>query len=254
LIVFAGPSIAGAEILFGLDIRPPAKQGDVYLATLEDPDAIGIIDGYFDGVPSVWHKEILWSIAHDIPIFGASSMGALRAAELDYFGMIGVGSIYEGYRDGVYEDDDEVALHHAPAEVGYTPLSIAMVNVRATIEAALRDGIITPQQHDQVIEAAKALYYGDRNWPRILADVETGFAETLKKWLPENEVDQKKADALLLLNDMAKRKFSRSSTEKVQPFLFEQTRLWRSATEQWKRAAQPREAMSGGFRLLADEP
>ena len=93
MIVFAGPSIAGVDVPEGLDIRPPAKQGDVYLATLEDPPAIGIIDGYFEGVPAVWHKEVLWALAHDIPVLGASSMGALRAAELDHFGMIGVGPI-----------------------------------------------------------------------------------------------------------------------------------------------------------------
>ena len=254
MIVFAGPSIVGATIPDGLDIRPPAKQGDVYLATLEDPAAIGIIDGYFEGVPAVWHKEILWSIAHDIPVLGASSMGALRAAELDHFGMIGVGSIYEGYRDGLYEDDDEVALHHAPPEVGYVPLSIAMANIRATMKAAVKDKTINAEECNQVIAAAKALYYGDRKWPEILAKVEAGLAQTIKDWLPGNEVDQKQEDAVLLLNRMAEGDVAGSSVEQVQPFLFEQTRLWRSATEQWKRAARPREQATGGFRLLAEEP
>ena len=253
MIVFAGPSIAGVAIPSVIEIRPPAKQGDVYLASLEAPNAIGIIDGYFEGVPAVWHKEVLWAIAHNIPVLGASSMGALRAAELDIFGMIGVGEIYEGYRDGLYEDDDEVALHHAPPEVGYGALSIAMVNIRATVSAALKAGVISEEQQFQIIAAAKSLYYGDRNWPRILEDVESGLAQAVTDWLPGNEVDQKQADAVLLLDRMAEGNISGPSVHQVQPFLFEQTRLWESATEQWKRAARPLESTKGGFRVLGDD-
>ena len=71
--------------------------------------AIGIIDGYFENIPSVWHKEILWAMSQGIHVFGSASMGALRAAELAPFGMEGVGAIFEAYRDGWLEDDDEVA-------------------------------------------------------------------------------------------------------------------------------------------------
>ena len=59
------------------------------------PAVIGIIDGYFEIVPTVWHKEILWAMAQGIHVFGAASIGALRAAELDAFGMRGIGRIYE---------------------------------------------------------------------------------------------------------------------------------------------------------------
>ena len=83
-IIFAGPSLAGAELSAypKLDIRPPVRQGDVWRASRDKPRAIGIIDGYFEGVPSVWHKEILWALGQGIPVLGASSMGALRAAEM----------------------------------------------------------------------------------------------------------------------------------------------------------------------------
>ncbi len=67
--------------------RPPVRQGDVYRVAQTRPDAIGIIDGYFEIVPTVWHKEILWAMAQGIPVYGAASIGALRAAELDVFGM-----------------------------------------------------------------------------------------------------------------------------------------------------------------------
>ena len=59
--------------------------------------AIGIVDGYFEGVLSVWHKEILWAMAEGIHVFGSASMGALRAAELHPFGMHGTGRIFEAF-------------------------------------------------------------------------------------------------------------------------------------------------------------
>ena len=48
-------------------------------------------------------------------------MGALRAAELHVFGMVGVGRVFELFRDGLLEDDDEVAVAHGPADSGYQP-------------------------------------------------------------------------------------------------------------------------------------
>ena len=63
---------------------------------------IGLIDGYFDGVPAVAHKEILWALDQGIRVLGAASMGALRAAELAPFGMEGVGAIWRDYADGTW--------------------------------------------------------------------------------------------------------------------------------------------------------
>ena len=45
---------------------------------------------------------------------GASSMGALRAAELSQFGMVGIGEVYQAFKLGRLEDDDEVAIVHGP--------------------------------------------------------------------------------------------------------------------------------------------
>ena len=120
IVVFCGPTIprgAVLEILPEAVVHPPAQQGDLYRAALQGPDAIALIDGYFRQVPSVWHKEILWALSNRIPVYGAASIGALRAAELDTMGMVGVGSVYAAYRDGLLEDDDEVAVAHASADI-----------------------------------------------------------------------------------------------------------------------------------------
>ena len=86
----------------------------MYQATQNHPTIIGIIDGYFEVTPTVWHKEILWAMAQGIHVYGSASIGALRAAELCSFGMTGVGRIFVAYRDGILTDDDEVAVMHAP--------------------------------------------------------------------------------------------------------------------------------------------
>lgn len=208
-IIFVGPTLSVDEVRACLDAdcRPPAAQGDVYRAAVGRPSAIGIIDGYFDGVPSVWHKEILWAMAEGIPVYGSASMGALRAAELSAFGMRGVGRIFEDYRDRRLEDDDEVAVLHAPAELGFRPLSEPMVSIRATLAKAVEAGILGAAGQATVVEAAKAMNYRDRSWDRVLeaAAAGTGADElaALRGWLPGGRVDLKREDALAMLEAMA---------------------------------------------------
>ena len=58
--VFTGPTISRVEASRELEAvyLPPAAEGDVYRVTLQGPKAIGIIDGYFQSIPTVRHKEI----------------------------------------------------------------------------------------------------------------------------------------------------------------------------------------------------
>lgn len=257
LFVFAGPSLAESQLLNdgSVTMLPPCRQGDVYRATLKEPAALGIVDGYFEGVPSVWHKEILWALSQGVHVLGAASMGALRAAELDGFGMQGIGEIYQAYRDGTYEDDDEVALVHGPAEAGYVALSEPMVNVRQTLRRAKENGILSGASHDAFLAMAKEVHYKGRTWDAMLAgcaDAGMTGAESaaLKGWIGSNAVDQKCLDAELLCEAM----LAPAMAEPFQPsFQFEVTEFWWRATREWQfepRRAEMDERMSGGFRLL----
>jgi hypothetical protein len=230
--VFSGPSISAAEIEAELDAycHPPAAQGDVYRATLERPVMIALIDGSFEQVPAVWHKEILWAMAQGIHVLGAASMGALRAAELAAFGMEGVGSIFEAYRDGRLVDDDEVALVHGPAETAYAPLSEPLVNIRPTLQSAALDGIIATATLHKLLKIAKQLFYPERSYPRILEEgasrsLPESELRALANWLPGGRVDQKREDAFRLLRVLRKR-----LADGVQPksvnFSFQWTVFW----------------------------
>jgi hypothetical protein len=207
--VFLGPTLAEKDARAELDAvyLPPAAAGDVYRLWRRHPRAIAIIDGYFDRVPAVWHKEIMWMMEHGVHVFGAAGLGALRAAELDSFGMHGAGWVYQAFRDGTLDRDDEVAVRHATAGDGYRPLSEAMVNIRQTLQAAEQQGIVSAATRGVLAAAGTALFYQDRTWPELLRAGEAARAdpaelEALRRWLPAGRIDQQAADAVAILREL----------------------------------------------------
>lgn len=228
VVIFAGPTLYGTDATAVLDAsyRGPAAQGDVLRAALDEQTRIiGIIDGFFERIPSVWHKEILWAMAKGVHVFGAGSMGALRAAELAAFGMEGVGKVYEAFAAGDLEDDDEVAVIHAPEEYRYRPMSEAMVDVRATMAAAEAAGVISSSSQRILVHEAKSLFYRERLYPRILSNALDQGADLeeigkLKAFLTHGRVNQKQADALQMLATI-KRRLEEGLEPKLVDYSFE---------------------------------
>ncbi len=232
ITVFTGPTISAEEVQSVLSCRclPPAAQGDIYKAALDKPRVIGIVDGYFQGRLSIWHKEILWAMSQGIHVFGCSSMGALRAAELHTYGMRGVGKIFESYRDGVIEDDDEVALLHGPEETGFAQVSEPMVNVRATLTAAADSGVIDAAFSALLLWLAKATFYQNLSWKGLLSSAEirrydSEQVQRLKDWLPEGRVDAKRRDALQMLRSIGDF-IAQNPAPQTVDYHFEWTHLW----------------------------
>ncbi len=243
ICIFTGPTLPRAEAAKVLDAEylPPAAIGDVYRAAQKHPWAIGIIDGFFESTPSVWHKEVLWAMAQGIHVFGASSMGALRAAELADFGMVGIGPIFEAYRDGTLEDDDEVAVVHGPPELGYVQLNEAMVNIRATLKKAADDGVLSTATGAALVEIAKALYYKNRSYDRILSEAAVRQVPgeeivRLKSWLPKNQINQKRLDAVAMLRAIGEA-HAAALAPKTVSYVFEHTILWESVEQQFRAGA-----------------
>jgi hypothetical protein len=232
ICVFAGPSLDRADAgVPGLTYLPPAAEGDIYRAAREGPRAIALIDGYFEAQPAVWHKEILWAMSQGIHVFGAASMGALRAAELWSFGMQGLGVIYRAYRREVLIDDAEVAVLHGPAELGYPSVSEALVNVRANLSRAQAAGVLSREARRRVLQGAQSIYYKDRTWERILAvAVESGVtveeAAALKAWLKTGGFDLKRRDAASLIRLVKEREGTFDRPLQV-AYEFEDTTFWR---------------------------
>ncbi|WP_201756500.1 TfuA-like protein [Corallococcus silvisoli] len=169
-----------------------------------------LIDGIFHSGPSVWQREILTALDEGIEVLGASSMGALRAAELHPFGMVGHGTIFEWYRDGLIDADDEVALRHAPEDMGYRALSEPLVNIRFTLLQAVDDGRLSVDEADTLVAFMRETYYPERSYRRLLeSPLFLGWAgERLAAWrqyLRENAVDLKARDASEVLRYCARR-------------------------------------------------
>jgi len=233
-----GPSLPLEEARREVDVTylPPVAQGDIIRLVRRRPAIIGIIDGFFEGVPAVWHKEILFAMSRGCHVLGASSMGALRAAELHPFGTDGAGAVFEAFRDGRLDDDDEVAVTHGPAELGYTPLSEAMVNIRRTLSDALGQGVIGEATRAKLEELAKMLHYKDRTFGTVvdLARDRGAAREELDRfatWLPSGRVDQKREDAFALLRVMRQR-LKAGFAPKAVRYHFEHTTLWERAVRE----------------------
>lgn len=160
--IFAGPTLHGVAIAPEIERFGPAVMGSVFRAVESGYRRIGIVDGCFGDVPAVWHKEILFALSSGVEVYGASSMGALRAAEMHPYGMVGIGTIYRLYRSGRWVDDDEVAILHAPEYLAFSPLSEAMANVRFTLRALRHRARIDPQLEHALLRHMKSLHFSQR--------------------------------------------------------------------------------------------
>ncbi len=208
VVIHLGPTlpIDTARRVLAADYRGPARCGDVLRAVLDGAAVIGLIDGYFHDVPAVWHKEILHALERGVEVLGAASMGALRAAELAPFGMVGVGRIAAAFTRGCLTDDDEVAVRHGPAALGYPLLSEPLVNIRATISRAVRQEVLEPVTAARLVELAKSTFYPERSWARLLRQAR-GLRLDIRAfpaWLARGRVDAKAIDARLLLRTIAR--------------------------------------------------
>jgi hypothetical protein len=204
-VVFVGPTLAAGEVrarLPGAEVRPPVAVGEVLALVRRRRGPriarIAIIDGYFERMAAVWHKELLVAIERGIEVWGAASMGALRAAELAPFGMRGVGAIYRGFARGTLTADDEVAVAHLPAEYGYRATSDALVNLR---DGLARAPMLGARTRAALVELARGRFYRTRSWAQLIEDARAAglprrALDGLAAW---PKPDRKAADARLLL-------------------------------------------------------
>jgi hypothetical protein len=197
-VLFAGPSLFGQDFdADGIEVRSPARQGDLHRAVLDGAEAIGLIDGVFGFVPSVWHKEILFALSQGVHVLGGSSLGALRAAECQAFGMEVVGQIAGEYASGARVEDADVCLAHCPAELDFMPLSEPLVDVEATMANMASLGRLDAAMAANWLDAAREIYFADRTVEAMLE--RAGLPMSLAEDYRACRVGVKARDALLLV-------------------------------------------------------
>jgi hypothetical protein len=201
IIIFLGPSLSHDKALdiLNADYRPPIQRGDIINILSENPDIIGIIDGVFHQQPAVSHREILEALKKDITVVGGASMGALRASELDDFGMIGVGYVYKQYKEGHIESDDDVAVVINPLNM--EQLSDSLVSMEYNFKKALNKGIISKEDFNTLIKTAKSIFYPKRTYKLLFnkVKIEPAKITAIEKFLVGEGVDIKRQDAIAVL-------------------------------------------------------
>ena len=197
VIIFLGPSLSHEEAstILNADYRPPIQRGDISAVLNENPDVIGIIDGVFHQQPAVSHREILDALKKGVTVVGGASMGALRASELDDFGMVGVGYVYNQYKNGLIESDDDVAVVINPMTM--EQLSDSLVSMEYNFKKALDKGLISEEDFNTLIKTAKAIFYPKRTYTLLLNTVQIHPAKiaVIENFLIEEGIDIKRQDA-----------------------------------------------------------
>jgi hypothetical protein len=176
IIVYAGLSLPfdeAKEILDSTDdveviYKRPIQRGDLGQALKEHPDIIAIIDGVFHQNSAVGHKEILNVMKNGVKVYGASSMGALRASELDTLGMTGVGYVYTQYATGEVDSDDDVAVMLDSETL--EAISVPLINMKYVFTNAVSEGIITDEEKEELLKISKMTYYPQRNYAKTLSE------------------------------------------------------------------------------------
>lgn len=205
-VLFIGPSLSHAEaaemLTFEAELRAPVRRGD--LDDLAGPDVIvGMVDGVFHTHLAVSVREVRNALRRGVRVFGGSSMGALRAAELHAYGMVGVGEVFKMYREGVVDSDAEVALTFDSESL--RSVSEPLVNVRYAMRCAAADGVVSDADADRLLAMAKGLYFYDLTYSNLLRRAKSVLApevvETLSEYLrtERTRLDLKRRDAIELV-------------------------------------------------------
>jgi hypothetical protein len=210
-VVFAGPSIFGLDKgdFPAFEFAPPARKGDIWSAALRGAKQIALIDGQFETCPSVWHKEILAALNRGTQIYGAASMGALRAAECHQFGMVGFGRIYEDYASGARTADSDVALEYSPSEMHYAPLTLTMADIEHRLLSSDIEINMTRKKCGKFISAAANIYYKSRSAMNIinLADFDEFTNSEFINIFSKNNKTQKFLDSKFMLDTIGSKDF-----------------------------------------------
>ncbi|GBC74664.1 hypothetical protein HRbin05_00709 [archaeon HR05] len=208
IIIFLGPSLSmdkAKSILLDAEYRPPARKGD--LLKVDSNTIIGLIDGVFlqDYPPTP--IEVYTAIARGAKVFGAASIGALRAVELERLGMKGIGTIFRLYRQGRIEGDDEVAVTFNSND--YSLHSEALIDIRYTLYHAYKAGVISNDTRRRLVSIAKWIYFPYRTYDAIISKArEKGISSrelsALESYIQSNKRSLKEEDSIKLLRFLTK--------------------------------------------------
>jgi hypothetical protein len=213
-VIFLGPSLSHekARKIFDADYRPPAKKGDfLRLAADSSVKIVGFVDGVFlQDYPPTPIEVYQLARKEGVLLAGAASLGALRAVELEKFGMVGIGRIFQLYKTGRVNADDEVAVTFAP-EGDYRLQSEAMIDIRYNLYLARKSGVISKKVKNALAKVAKETYFPSRNYAHIIEDTRDRYPglaseiDSFGNYIASNRKSLKEIDAMRLVKYLKER-------------------------------------------------
>jgi hypothetical protein len=205
--LYVGTSLGADEALGivgrGWTINSPIQRcGITTLIESYPPGLAVIVDGLYHSVDSVSISEIRDALRRGWLVVGVSSLGALRAVEARTLGMFGFGRVYRWLSLFRVEDDDEVAQAVHPDT--FKPLSDAMVDIRAFLSAACRQGLMRADDAAKIRTAMKSLFFPERTLRRACEQVRSGPVERLAlERFAASFIGPKRRDATELLDALS---------------------------------------------------
>lgn len=198
-VLFAGPSAHGIDAACfaaaGLRLCPPVRRDDVrhLVQGSAAPGVMIICDGVFQAAMAVGHAELCAALDAGWQVWGVSSLGAIRAHELRHEGMQGFGEVFAMFSRFDDFTDDELCLLHFP-EPPWFPVTEALVNLRHALQVQGPALGIGADAGQAVIDALRALWFGDRTPQRMEAllrgagGCSAAQADGLLSWLAANRL------------------------------------------------------------------
>lgn len=205
--IYAGISLLSVDVKKILPmavVAPPCKRGDLLKDLKSGFHIVGIIDGVFFQTESLAPSEVIDAMRSGVKIFGSSSMGALRAAELENYGMIGVGKVYEHIRsNSVFEDDflGQVFSPQLPI-----PSAPSMVEIELSLKELCQKKQISLKQMNLIQTFLSKLHFTERSlafesntFKKLCSS--NGIAPLLVRKIVRRAV-AKKTDGILMLKSI----------------------------------------------------
>ncbi len=186
-LLFVGPTLhRGRELGLPLpvddfELRSPIRRGDIDQLRGREPGLLVIVDGYFHlRHLAVGHAELRDAIAAGWEVWGLSSMGAIRAAEMHSLGMRGFGRVFQAYVDDPTFRDDEVTLLHE-GEPPYRTFSEPLVHIRAYLAAQVASDALAPSLAEDILLTLRRQWFGDRTLAALRSLLPGPLAESMER-------------------------------------------------------------------------
>jgi hypothetical protein len=153
-------------------VFPPAARGALTAALLSGYTRIGVIDGAIEGGERLPLRELREALAMPgVTLLGGASMGAVRAAQLGFEGMRGIGRVFRLFRRRWLNDADEVYVLHAPGALRYRSLTLPLVNIRFTLRAMRLAAWLSEMEERAILSYLRDVPWFDRDRQSVSAAI-----------------------------------------------------------------------------------